>query len=57
MTTLDDVRAAAAAANDADRAFRRACIDALASYPLRQVAAAAGLSRQTVYNWAAEAGK
>lgn len=54
MTTLDDVRAARTAAEAADETFRQACVDALRTNPLRQVALAAGLSRQTIYNWAEE---
>lgn len=54
MTSLDDVGAAREAADAADRALRRACLDALKTNPLRQVAIAAGKNRQTIYNWAAE---
>lgn len=57
MTSLDDVRAAREAAEAADRAFRLACIDAIETNPLRQVAAAAGKTRQTIYNWAKEAAR
>lgn len=51
MTTLDDVRRAREAAEAADRAFRCACVNALKTNPLRQVALAAGKTRQTIYNW------
>lgn len=54
MTSLDDVRRAREAAEAADRAFRRICIDALRTNPLRQVALAAEKSRQTIYNWDGE---
>jgi hypothetical protein len=57
MPTLDDVRAAREAADAADRTLRRTCIDALETSPLRQVALAAGKTRQTIYNWAKEAGR
>jgi DNA invertase Pin-like site-specific DNA recombinase len=55
VTNLDDVRAAREAAEAADRAFRRTCIEALKTNPTRQVAIAAGKTRQTIYNWAEEA--
>jgi hypothetical protein len=54
VTSLDDVRAAREAADAADRALRRTCIEALETSPLRQVALAAGKTRQTIYNWAKE---
>jgi hypothetical protein len=51
---LDDIRKAREAADAADWALRRACLDALKTNPLRQVAIAAGKNRQTIYNWAKE---
>jgi hypothetical protein len=52
---LGGVRRAREAAWLADQAFRRACVQALEDHPLRQVAMAAGKTRQTIYNWAEEA--
>lgn len=56
MTSIEDIRVAADTAAAAEAELRRRCVTALdEGQPLRQIAIAARLSRQTIYKWATDA--
>jgi transposase-like protein len=55
MPSLENIRAARAATDQASAEFRALCVAALDDYPLRQVAIAANVSRDTLYAWKLQA--
>jgi hypothetical protein len=55
VTSLENIRAARVATDRTNVEFRALCVAALDEHPLRQVAIAANVSRDTLYAWKLQA--
>jgi hypothetical protein len=55
MPSLENIRAARVAVDRTNVDFRALCVAALDDHPLRQVAMAANVSRDTLYAWKLQA--